>query len=110
MRFALIFSLALSVLAVIFALQNPQTIEVNLLFVETEGSAALVLIVTFAIGVVVGLLSTLPGRLRDRREVKALKKQMKSGSGPQMPSSSPAASEKPSSSSAPSPSAPSSLE
>lgn len=117
MRFALIFSLALAVLAVIFALQNPQMIEVNLLFVETQGSAALVLIVTFAIGVVVGLLSTLPGRLRDRRQVKQMKKQMGSGSSPKMPStpSSPSASDMPSpssssSSSSSSPSAPSSLE
>ena len=103
MRFALVFSLALAVLAVVFALQNPQMIEVNLLFVETEGSAALVLIVTFAIGVLVGLLSTLPSRIRDRRKVKTLKKQTKSehSAASQMPSPDPpSASDVPSSSSA----------
>ena len=74
MRLTLIFSLLVAIIAVVFALQNPQMMEVNLLFFETEGSAALVLLVTFAIGVVVGLLSTLPGRVRDKRTIKKLEK------------------------------------
>lgn len=80
MRLTLIFSLLVAIVAVVFALQNPQMMEVNLLFVETQGSAALVLLVTFAIGVVVGLLSTLPGRIRDKRTIKKLKKGSSSGS------------------------------
>ena len=72
MRISLIVSLLIAVLAVVFALQNPQFMEVNLLFTETRGSTALVLIITFGIGVLVGLLSTLPGRIRDRRRVKSL--------------------------------------
>lgn len=76
MRFALVFSLFIAVLAVVFALQNPQMMEVNLLFVDTQGSTALVLIITFGIGVLVGLLSTLPSRVRDRRQVKSLKKSL----------------------------------
>jgi putative membrane protein len=82
MRFALVLSLVLAVVAVVFALQNPQLVEVNLLFFETQGSAALVLILTFAIGVVVGILSTLPGRIRDKRELKRLKKSTSSSSSP----------------------------
>ncbi len=74
MRFTLVLSLLIAVLAVVFALQNPQFMEVNLLFARTEGSTALVLIITFAIGVLVGLLSTLPGRIRDRRRIKSLEK------------------------------------
>lgn len=77
MRFALVVSLLIAVLAVIFALQNPQFMEVNLFFLgSTRGSTALVLIVTFGIGVLVGLLSTLPGRIRDRRRVKSLEKSL----------------------------------
>jgi len=76
MRFGLIFSLLIAVIAVVFALQNPQPMTVNLFFFSTQGSAALVLIVTFGIGVVVGLLSTLPGRIRDRRRVKSLEKSL----------------------------------
>lgn len=75
MRLGLILSLILAVLAVIFALQNPQPMDVNLLFFQMEGSTALVLILTFAFGVIVGLLSSLPGRLRARRKLKTLKKQ-----------------------------------
>lgn len=76
MRFALVFSLLIAVLAVVFALQNPQMMEVNLLFIDTQGSTALVLIITFGIGVLVGLLSTLPGRIRDRRKIKSLEKSL----------------------------------
>lgn len=75
MRFGLIFSLIIAVIAVIFALQNPQMMDVNLLFFETQGSAALILIITFGLGVVVGLISTLPSRLRTRRKLKKLEKE-----------------------------------
>lgn len=82
MRFGLIFSLILAIIAVLFALQNPQMMDVNLLFVSTEGSTALVLILTFGFGVLVGLLSTLPSRLRARRKLNKLQKQQKKSSEP----------------------------
>ena len=84
MRLTLIFSLLVAIVAVVFALQNPQMMEVNLLFLETQGSAALVLLITFVIGVVVGLLSTLPARIRDKRAIKKLKK-TNSGTSSDMP-------------------------
>jgi len=74
MRTGLVLSLLLAIIAVVFALLNPQPMEVDLLFFSTEGSTALVLILTFGLGVTVGLLSSLPGRLRARRELKALRK------------------------------------
>jgi len=80
MRFGLLFSLVLAVLAVIFALQNPQPMDVNLLFFQTEGSTALVLILTFGFGVLVGLISSLPGRLRARRKLNELQRKQSSGS------------------------------
>jgi len=76
MRIGLLSGLILAILAVVFALQNPQPMEVNLLFFRTTGSTALVLILTFAFGVAVGLISSLPGRLRARRELKALRKKV----------------------------------
>lgn len=79
MRFGLLSGLILAILAVVFALQNPQPMEVNLLFFRTSGSTALVLILTFAFGVAVGLISSLPGRLRARRELKALRKKVNGG-------------------------------
>lgn len=97
MRFGVVFSLLLAILAVIFALQNPQSMDVNLLFFQTQGSTALVLILTFGFGVVVGLLSSLPGRLRDRRKLKALQKSQKT----QKSGSSDASSQSPSAGSSP---------
>jgi putative membrane protein len=82
MRVTLIVSLIISILMVVFALQNAETMEVNLLFVATEGSKALILIITFVVGVVVGLLSAMPGRVRDRREVKRLRKQLEQQTPP----------------------------
>lgn len=96
MRFGLLFSLLLAILAVIFALQNPQAMDVNLLFFETEGSTALILIVTFGLGVVVGLLSTLPTQLRTRRKLKKLQKSEESGSESSSPATSPKSSPEPS--------------
>lgn len=97
MRTGLILSLLLAILAVIFALQNPQLMDVNLLFFETQGSTALVLILTFGFGVVVGVLSTLPKQLRTRRKLKELQKKQgsgsKSGSSVTDPKSSPGSSE-----------------
>ena len=80
MRFGLLFSLLLAIVAVIFALQNPQPMDVNLLFFRTEGSTALILILTFSLGIIVGLLSSLPSRLRTRRQLKELQKQVASSS------------------------------
>ncbi|MEF8815223.1 MAG: LapA family protein [Salinibacter sp.] len=88
MRLSLVFSLILAILAVIFALQNPQTMDVNLLFFQTQGSTALILILTFGFGVLVGLLSTLPKQLRTRRQLKELQKEQDQGSSssPSVPS------------------------
>lgn len=80
MRTGLILSLLLAILAVIFALQNPQSMDVNLLFFETQGSTALILILAFGFGVVVGVLSTLPKQLRTRRKLKELQKKQGTGS------------------------------
>lgn len=78
MRIGLVLSLLLAILAVLFAVQNPQPMEVQLVFFSTEGSTALVLILTFGLGVTVGLLSSLPGRIRARRKLKALQKKQQS--------------------------------
>lgn len=71
-------ALTLLFVAILFALQNTQPIRVNLLFVSTEGSAALVLVCTFILGVLVGVLGMIPARLRDRRRLKQLQSEQKS--------------------------------
>lgn len=75
MRFTLVLSLLLAVLAVIFALQNPAAVDIRFGPFDVTGSTALVLIVTFVLGVVVGTLAMLPSRFKHRKEVKTLRKQ-----------------------------------
>ncbi|WP_263786409.1 LapA family protein [Salinibacter grassmerensis] len=92
MRLGLVFSLILAIFAVVFALQNPQTMDVNLLFFQTQGSTALILILTFGFGVLVGLLSTLPKQLRTRRKLNELRQEQEgptSSSPVEPPTSSP---------------------
>ena len=74
MRFALILSVILAVLAVMFALQNPNPMEVEIAGWIFTGSTALVLMVTFGIGVLVGILATMPGLIRRGRRVKTLER------------------------------------
>ena len=76
MRLALVFSLVIAILAVIFALQNPQMADVQLGTLDLRGSMALILIVTFFIGVLVGVLAALPSWFRNRREVNRLRKRV----------------------------------
>ncbi|RMH64361.1 MAG: LapA family protein [Bacteroidetes bacterium] len=76
MRFSLILSIVIAIFAVIFALQNPYVVTIKLGPFETQGSTALVLIITFGVGVLVGVLATLPGRIKARMQVKTLKRQL----------------------------------
>lgn len=72
MRVALIISLIIAVAAVIFAIQNPGTIELVLGPYTMLVSTALVIIVTFGAGLLVGMLAGLPGRMRSRRRIRML--------------------------------------
>ncbi len=76
-------SLLLVLLTVIFALQNTEPIRVNLIFFSTEGSAALVLLLTFMIGIGVGLLVMVPTRMRDRKRIKQLRSEIQELAGSQ---------------------------
>lgn len=70
----LILALILALLVTIFAVQNNAAIEITLLFWTIEGSMALALMITLAIGILIGLLvSSLPF-LRQRVQVSALKR------------------------------------
>ena len=64
MQVILIIALLIAIVAVIFALQNAVTVSITFLVWKTEGSLALVLLVALAVGAVVGLLVSLPGRIR----------------------------------------------
>jgi uncharacterized integral membrane protein len=61
----LIFALAIAVVAVIFALQNTMVVTISFLAWKITGSLSLVLLVTLAIGVVIGLLVIAPSTIKN---------------------------------------------
>jgi putative membrane protein len=77
MRFALIFSLLIAILAVVFALYNPAETEIYIGpdYVLTS-PLALVIIVTLLAGVLIGALFSVPNRLRSRSRIKKLEKRI----------------------------------
>jgi lipopolysaccharide assembly protein A len=60
----LIVALGLAILTVIFALQNAIPVTVTFFIWQFEGSLALVLMLTFALGVLVSLLVSIPAMLK----------------------------------------------
>jgi uncharacterized integral membrane protein len=69
MQLLLIVALGLAILSVIFALQNPIPVGVTFLFWKFERSLALVLISTFALGVLVSLLISIPAIVKRRSTI-----------------------------------------
>ena len=69
MQLFLIVALGLAILTVIFALQNPIPVSVAFFGWEFEGSLALVLLLTFALGVLVSFLTSIPAILKRRSGV-----------------------------------------
>ncbi len=84
MRFALILSLLVAIIAVVFAFQNPEPASVEFLtFQSVEVPLALVIIVSLLAGVILGSLFSVPTRIRSRSRIKALEKRIAElGAGP----------------------------
>lgn len=75
MRIAIILSLIISALAIIFAAINTQGVDIKFGFFTIESaSLPLVLITTLIIGVFVGYLMWLPARMRLSKKVRALER------------------------------------
>jgi len=79
----LIFALLIAVIAVIFALQNTMTVTISFLAWKVTGSLSLVLLVTLAIGAVIGLLVLAPSTIKNtlaasghRKRIGALEKEL----------------------------------
>ena len=79
----LIVALVIAIVAVIFALQNTMTITISFLAWEVTGSLSLVLLITLAIGVVIGLLVLSPSAIKStltasstRKRVGSLEKEL----------------------------------
>ena len=75
MRIAIILSLIISTLAIVFAVINPLAVNVNFGFFTIQGaSLPLVLITTLIIGVIAGYLMWLPARVSASRRIRALER------------------------------------
>jgi len=72
----LIVGLVIAIVAVIFALQNSMTITISFLAWELTGSLSLVLLVTLAIGVVIGLLVLSPSAIKNSLAVSSNRKRI----------------------------------
>jgi uncharacterized integral membrane protein len=75
MRLYIISALAIAFLAILFALQNTNLVTVNLFVWNYQQSLALVLLGTLAIGVIVGLLVSIPAVIRRGWRVSRFQKQ-----------------------------------
>jgi putative membrane protein len=64
MVFALILALAFAIVMVFFALENPALVTVNFFGYGVEGSLALFILIAVGIGLLVGVLIMLPGRIK----------------------------------------------
>jgi putative membrane protein len=72
MRILVAASLIIAILAVVFAFQNSAPVELYLgPFKLPQTPLALVMLLTLAIGVLIGYLAWLPRRLKSSRELKA---------------------------------------
>jgi uncharacterized integral membrane protein len=69
-------ALIVSILAGVFALQNAIPISVSFLLWKIDGSLALVLLITFALGCLVSFLVLIPSTVRRRRAFSQQNKQI----------------------------------
>ncbi len=74
MRFALVLALLLALGAVVFALQNPDPVTIQVGTLMLGSSTAFVVLATFIAGVLTGILTSIPSRWAASREIKALRK------------------------------------
>jgi uncharacterized integral membrane protein len=75
MKFAII-AVIIALLAVVFALQNAQTVMVKLYLWDISGSMALILLVTLLIGIASGMMILFPNIYRKGSDIKLHKKKI----------------------------------
>ncbi len=66
----LVTGLGLSILLLIFVLQNLQTVELHFLFWQFNGSLALILALTFLITLIISILVAIPYSINKKRKTK----------------------------------------
>ena len=73
----LVLALILALIVTVFAVQNNKPEDITFLAWTVEGSLALILMITFAVGIVIGLLVSTPAWFRRVRQSTLLKKNIR---------------------------------
>lgn len=76
MQIFLFISLVVAAIAVIFALQNTAVVEITFLFWSFEGSLALVLLLSLALGVLASFFASLPRLIRGSMTTRSQQKKI----------------------------------
>ncbi len=76
MPISILLALLIALVAVVFALQNATTVTIAFLAWHFDGSLALLLLLTLAVGFLIGWLAATPSLFRHRLEKKSLRKQI----------------------------------
>ena len=77
MRFTFAVALVIIVVAAIFALQNLQVIQVGFFLWRFEGPLVIVLLMTFAAGILAGWLAAIPSSWKKSRQLAELKRELR---------------------------------
>jgi uncharacterized integral membrane protein len=78
MRILIILAVLLALLVTIFAVQNIAPTAIQFLFWNITGSLALILMVTFSVGILIGLMIMIPAAVRGRFQLADLRRTVKS--------------------------------
>jgi uncharacterized integral membrane protein len=78
MRILIILAVLLALLVTIFAVQNITLTAIQFLFWNVTGSLALILMVTFSVGILIGLMIMIPGAVRGRLQSADFRRTIKS--------------------------------
>jgi len=76
MQRSLIVLMAITLLVVIFALQNSMIVHLKIWFWAVDIHTGLVLIITFAVGTFLGILSSVPRVMKKKKEIRELKEKL----------------------------------
>jgi putative membrane protein len=77
MRFFIVLALLVAIAIVLFASQNSAIVTVSFLSFHYNGSLALILIVVFALGLLAGILISIPSLLRKSSDLREQKRRVK---------------------------------
>ncbi len=76
MQRSLIILMIITILVVIFALQNIMVVHLKIWFWSVDIHTGLVLIITFAVGTLLGIFSSVPRLMKKKKEIKDLREKL----------------------------------